>query len=180
VPDLDVSLEKNMIQMQQGKEARIGSSPFQKRSEIETAEPGRENVGCDSAPPLIEISQDDFGASSLLLIQNVAQAFSLILPFPQSGAQMHVVHMQDLSVDFEVGTLAASASPSFPSQGMLGVIDNRKSAENHIPEGGPASETGRGHDPAHAQGRAKDFILTSALGPNPQNFLESDDIGFES
>ena len=104
------------------------------------------------------------------LIRIIAQAFSLILrslnPVPDTLYTCRICQISS----FEVGTLAASASPSFPNQvcwasstigNRLRIIFPKKSAPGK-PE--PMTQP--------CPGRAKDFILTSAWA-NPQTFLEA-------
>src|SRR5690606_11414780 len=125
-------------------------TPLEERTKVETAEAWGQDFGGDAPSPFVEVAKNNFGPPAPLLSQNGGQSLGLILTFPQAGAQMDVVHMQSVSLDFQVGPLAAAPSTIFPGQVMLSVIDNRKSTEDHVAEGGAAPKPGLSHHPSHA------------------------------
>ena len=59
---------------------------------------------------------------------------------------------------------------------MLRIIDNRESAQNHVSKGIAVTQAGRCHHPSHSHQGTKKFVLPTAFGAKPQDFLKSNDI----
>ena len=88
-------------------------------------------------------------------------------PLEDGGAEMHVVDVQRVAVDVDVGSLQASFLAGLPREVVLGVIADGEPAEDGVAEL-MATQMPRGrHHPAHAERRADLFDVADAAGPAP-------------
>ena len=90
---VDPAFIKNMVEMQQGQKSRIGPATFDKGANVQALKSWGQDIGGDTTPPFIEITENNFRTGPSMLVQNHRQSFCLIFSLPQSRAHMHVVNM---------------------------------------------------------------------------------------
>src|SRR6476660_5938215 len=106
--DLDLSFVINVIEVQNGEDARIRATPLQVLVDIDALKERAEGAGGEAAHPFIEVAEDDLGSLDALVVDESGQPGRLIPSFEHGGAEMDVVDVQRVAVDIEVGALTGA------------------------------------------------------------------------
>ncbi len=163
--------------MEDREESRIGAAPLEVCAEVDAFEPLREQGRGEAFGPLIEIPKHELGAMHAPVVHDADQTLSLMTTFENCGAQMHVVKVQRVIANRDVGPLAAARLARPPREIVLHVLPHRQARQHDVTELMAAKLARGGHDPAHAKRSADFFGLRQSPGAGAHHFLQRDEIG---
>ena len=118
--DLDVAFVVNVVEMQEGQDARVSAFPLQVHAQVDRLQLLAQRRRGDAAAPLVEIAQHDLRRVDAAVLHDRRQPLGLVAPLAKRGAEVHVEEMQRAIVDREIDPLAARAARTFSTTGRTG------------------------------------------------------------
>ena len=104
----------------------------------------------------------------------VGEPLGLMAALEDGRAEVHVVDVQRVAVDVDVGALQAPRFARLPRQIVLDVVRDREAAEDRVAELMAAQTAGRRHHPAHAERGADLLDVAAAVRAGADHFLQRD------
>src|SRR5579885_1614077 len=133
---LELLVEVDVIQVQQGQETRVCFRSAQMRSEVAALEMGLKHPRRQPFGPLVEIAEDDLRPMQMVVSHDLAfKELACLLPALEIGrSKVHVEHMQQRPmVQAHVGAQAAAPFTSLDGDIEVLSMVNRKTREHKIP-----------------------------------------------
>lgn len=169
----------DVVEVQNREEAWIGAPPLEIAADVHAPQLSAQQDRGQTAHPLVEVAQHDFGTADVAVADDLGQALSLIPSLENGGAEVDVVDVQSMSVDVDIGPLQAARLARLPGQIVFDVMEDRQSAQHDVAELVFAQSASRCHDPTHPQRRADLFDVATAARPWTDHFLQRDDVGVD-
>jgi len=129
-------------------------------AQVNALEPLAEHFRGEAAAPFVEVAQHQLRHPDATIVHDAAEPSRLVTAFQKRGAEMDVIEVQRICADRHVHTLQTARLARLPGQVVVGVVNDRMSAEHHVAEQIAAQVPRRRHHPAHAQQRTELFGMS--------------------
>jgi hypothetical protein len=87
--ELDVPTEIDVVQVQEREEPRVRAPASQMRVEVHAAESLRQDVSDESAPPFVEVAEQNLRVRHAAIVNPRREPRSLVTTFEQRGPKMY-------------------------------------------------------------------------------------------